>query len=367
MQCKAITNSGKQCSRKALPNSNYCWQHQNQNITTPKNITTPTKENKTTEIKNSTLTLNALQPGIMSNIIKYSGTLGNFSKTFSENNKRNILKQWFIEIKVQTSFSEVKEYEIPLLWVLYQNRISNAPARNLLDKAIRNGLNFYYFHSKVIDYEYTIEELPLYFSNAQREQKNLDIINEKVLEESINLRKGDLIFLDQYISNIHSEFPPFLIFNGSNLEWLDYKFINAYTPSVPTNILINDYPVANYFSNSLSNVVYFDTTDTKVQLIQEYKGKVTKYITYKIYHYITTGKYADYEIWMYVELNDENFKWILSFDDANSGLGSYDVFLATINEFIDDADIMTQIYDKIIGSNNLKMLFQNDKVKYYSY
>ena len=27
-QCQAITKEGKQCKRKALPGSNYCWQHQ---------------------------------------------------------------------------------------------------------------------------------------------------------------------------------------------------------------------------------------------------------------------------------------------------------------------------------------------------
>jgi hypothetical protein len=29
MQCQAILKSGRQCSRKSEPNSNYCWQHQN--------------------------------------------------------------------------------------------------------------------------------------------------------------------------------------------------------------------------------------------------------------------------------------------------------------------------------------------------
>jgi len=33
MECKASTLSGTQCSRKALPNSDYCWQHQNYNST----------------------------------------------------------------------------------------------------------------------------------------------------------------------------------------------------------------------------------------------------------------------------------------------------------------------------------------------
>jgi antitoxin component YwqK of YwqJK toxin-antitoxin module len=29
MQCQAILKSGKECSRKAQPGSNFCWQHQN--------------------------------------------------------------------------------------------------------------------------------------------------------------------------------------------------------------------------------------------------------------------------------------------------------------------------------------------------
>ena len=28
-QCKAITASGKRCSRETRPNNEYCWQHQN--------------------------------------------------------------------------------------------------------------------------------------------------------------------------------------------------------------------------------------------------------------------------------------------------------------------------------------------------
>jgi antitoxin component YwqK of YwqJK toxin-antitoxin module len=46
MQCQAITNSGKQCSRKALSSSKYCWQHQN--YKTQEIGKTKTKETKTT-------------------------------------------------------------------------------------------------------------------------------------------------------------------------------------------------------------------------------------------------------------------------------------------------------------------------------
>lgn len=29
LQCKALTTSGKRCKRKALPEKEFCWQHQN--------------------------------------------------------------------------------------------------------------------------------------------------------------------------------------------------------------------------------------------------------------------------------------------------------------------------------------------------
>jgi hypothetical protein len=41
MQCKALTTSGSQCSRKADINSNYCWQHQNYEIKSNTKITSP--------------------------------------------------------------------------------------------------------------------------------------------------------------------------------------------------------------------------------------------------------------------------------------------------------------------------------------
>jgi outer membrane murein-binding lipoprotein Lpp len=45
-QCKAITNSGKRCSRPALEGSKYCWQHKKtyepDKIDKPENKTSPT-------------------------------------------------------------------------------------------------------------------------------------------------------------------------------------------------------------------------------------------------------------------------------------------------------------------------------------
>ena len=163
MQCQATTKSGTQCSRKALPNSNYCWQHQNYNGNIANNTNlnqNPIKIENKDDFKviltneqpagELQLMLDALQPGIMSNVVQLSGTLGNFSQTFAETNQRKLLRQWFSDIHVQTPFSEVLDKEIPLIWGLYQNRIANGPPKDLLEKAIKEGLNQDYFYAKVV-------------------------------------------------------------------------------------------------------------------------------------------------------------------------------------------------------------------------
>jgi hypothetical protein len=139
MKCQAITNAGIQCSRNAETDSKYCWQHRNYK----------------TNFKSNNLLLNALQPGIIGNIIQFSGQLQPISKELSNDlNKTNILGTWFSQIGVQTPISQIKNYEIPLLWSIYQKRIDNYPNPELIDKAIKKGLDQYIFYSK--DYPYTL-------------------------------------------------------------------------------------------------------------------------------------------------------------------------------------------------------------------
>jgi hypothetical protein len=376
-KCEKILKSGKQCSRNAQFNSDYCWQHISEVSTLVSEMKTPTKTRstqkstfhddtkiiETNEISsgNLPLMLQSLQPGVMSNVIRYAGTLGNFSKTFSEVNQKNALKNWFMEINVRTPFSEVTDREIPLLWGLYQKRIANAPARDLLKKAIAEGLNPDYFAARIISYNNLIRGIPQTFINSIN--LDLNLINDDLKDflDVSKIREGDLIFLEKYKNYISGAY---LIYDGSKLISLDYEFIGIDNPILPKEIIINDFPTTNYFSDTISRVVNFDTTDTQVQLVKEYQGTIYDTHDYKIYQYITTGKFAGYEIWTYTPLTDANFKGILVFDGANAGQDLGEDFIEFIGNLIDTEEVMDEIYEKIVKSQNLRMLFQNEIARY---
>ncbi len=397
MECQAITKSGKQCSRKAEPNSNFCWQHQNSQsdiatniIKSPKSPTTSkpsTLENKdiyvdTYDIASGTLPLmlKALQPAIISKVKNYAGVLGDFSKTFSENtNKRKVIQAWFEDIGVQTPFDEVTDKDISLLWPVYLNKISNAPAGDWLEKAIFNGLNPYLFHSRQLTYDGKIDEnqieniLLVIQTNDENNigTQSLGYLNNYLSEfmSKQKIRKGDTITLKEVdiTLNLVFNFATHLIYDGVRLIFMDTEFIDMYVPSVPKSIKINEFPTTNYFSRNtknftqlISDVVYFDTTDTKIQLIKEYQG----YGNYRIYQYITTGKSSDYEIWMYTELTDKNWKGILPFDGAENGARQGENFVETISNLIDNDDILNEITDKIENNQSLRVLFQQELVNY---
>ncbi len=235
MECQAITNKGKQCSRKAELGSLYCWQHQNYIVKQKENILQiPKLEHKANNANNSLL-LKALQPEIISNIKNYAGILGDFSKIFNENtNKHQILKAWFQEINVQTPFEEVTDKDIKLLWPLYLKRISNAPPKDLLEKAIKQGLNPYLFYARIFEYK---DEIPKIYINKYSEFKEpnselllyLNTILSKFTKDN-GVRRGDMIILE----SIYYE-RPLLIFDGKN-----YDFIG-------NNIYIKDYELYQKF------------------------------------------------------------------------------------------------------------------------
>jgi len=369
MQCQATTKSRTQCSRKAEPNSNYCWQHQNYIPNLSKKVENRNLEFKVVETKNVSnqeqqLRLNALQPNIMSNIISYSGTLGNFSKIFSETNQRKILKKWFGEIHIQTPFSEVKESEIPLLWGLYQNRIANAPPKDLLEEAIERGLSRDYFYAKVI----RVGASSLTYGLNYEDLKDTTLLQKINLElqdtiKQNKLRYGDILVLgagDGY-------YPIIFIYNGTDLILADFEYIDIQTPIIPSQILINNFPTTNYFTKVAyhiiyfdTNIVYFDTNGTDLKLLNQYKVSEN----YSIYHYITTGISADYEIWTYTPLTENNWKGVLPFDGAKAGWDLGEDFIEFIQNLISDEEIGNLIYDKITTNQNLRVLFQQELYNY---
>jgi hypothetical protein len=219
-----------------------------------------------TKISNikSSLISKALQPEIISNIKNYAGVLGNFSKTLNETSNKNlILKTWFKEIGVQTLFDELTDKDIQLLWPLYIKRIANAPAKDLLKKAISMGLNYYIFHSRTVEYsgDITNSDFPRsiirgileYGDDAERDSL-LKHINKTlagfIVDEKI--RKGDMISIEEidyqtYYADYHTI--PHVIYDGKKLVYtdLEYLYPHSVTVDLPFGFLINQYPTTNYF------------------------------------------------------------------------------------------------------------------------
>jgi len=394
MECQAITNAGTQCSRKAEPNSEYCWQHQDyeskESKLSPRQQLVPSKtspRNQISQIPNNNqyyidtfdvasgtlpLMLKALQPEILSKVKNYAGSLGDFSKQFNENtNKRMVIKAWFEEIGVQTPFDEVTDKDIQLLWPLYIKRIANAPPKDLLKKAIFQGLNPYLFHSRVFNIDKIPEKLNFmlfnYFHGEMYEeddmQKLIQELNSNTTLSIINnnkVRKGDLVTLGSgsFIS----------IFNGNKLQLFDSATIFNYR-NIPENFKINDFPVTNYFQNeNISDLVYFDTTDTKFELQKEYIISENN----SIYKYITTGKYPDYIIWTrnfidYI-IFKENWNGILAFG-SDSKVFKFDtapsVNVKTQNTEDETPLINMQTINEINKIQSSRVLFESNPRFYY--
>lgn len=316
-QCEAITQIGNRCSRNAEIGSRYCWQH--------------------------TLIYASLQPGIINKIYEYTGALAPINKslkdTISLENKNNILNTWFFQIGVKTPFSEVKDTEIPLLWGLYRTRIANAPAKTLLQKAIGAGLDKKYFYSIQNIYNFTLED-----------PYNIVSINE-ILKEFItinNIRIGDTVRLAQfgYYRN-----DGVLIYDGTQLIVLD-NTLDEYD-NLPAQILINEYPIVDYFEETIShnNIVRFNTNNTRLQLISKFEEK-----EYSFYKYNTIGDSADYTIFT----ADPNFelKWnnrvgknIMIFSTGENGRDEF------FEVYTVDTDDAIPVMEDILRSDSSKVLF----------
>jgi len=322
MECQAITNAGTQCLRKAESNSRFCWQHQ--------------------------LISQSLQPGILGNIYSYSGNINPISKKLtSDTDKRKIIAKWFDEIDVQTPISDIKDFEVPLLWNLYQKRIDNAPTKDLLTIANEKGLNSYIFYSKQFKYPNFIAEIPL--KSFEFDEKSFKILNTKLQDFiTVNkIRKGDTIRLSQQYNIYRNE--GVIIYDGNKLLNLDITIDEE--SNLPPEIKINDFPITSYFENSVehNNVVWFDTKNTQPQLIQEYKDGYSGF-----YKYQTTGLYKDYIIWTANPNFPDTWKNTMIFSSGDAYEGFFDKYLEY--DSLEDFEISKPIVDNK-NDQSLKVLF----------
>jgi hypothetical protein len=366
MECQAITNVGTQCSRKALINSKYCWQHQNY-------------ESGETKESNSSLILKALQPEIISNIKNYAGILGNFSKALNENTNKNlILKIWFKEIGVQTPFEKLTENDIKLLWPLYIKRIANAPAKDLLKTAISMGLNPYIFHSRTIEYEgditnhnfsrRRIREILGYGYDAERDSL-LKHINQTLVQFIVDkkIRKGDMVSIEEidyqtHYADYHTI--PHVIYDGKELVYTDLEYYpNSITVDLPSSFIINEYPTTNYFydstDNQINNTVDFDTSDTKYQLVEEYQISEKD----KVYQYLTTGKSSDYTIWINKPITNKYWHGVLVFDSdivKNDSRSVITDFITYIEALATNKVIKDRVMNVLKNNQSLRTLYSRN-------
>lgn len=247
-RCQAITEYADQCSRKAEPNSLYCWQHQDY-------------KNK------SKLTQQALQPGILSNILTtagYSGGLNQESKKYVRNDVKAELKAWFQRIKVKSNLDTIPENQIPFLNQIYQKRIGDRPDNDLIYSLVDQGFDRYIFYSKVIDFDQfnglTVENIDFLTTAMQTKQDLVAFTNwAKTLPKFSQVREGDIL---QFKIPIGTQA---FVYNGVSLEYLlihsDESTLFTQQYILPADIYINNYPLVDYFRTEFSWGERFLKTD----------------------------------------------------------------------------------------------------------
>jgi hypothetical protein len=300
----------------------------------------------------------ALQPGIIYKIKLYAGILGDISKTLSDNiNKHLIIKSWFEQINVQTSFDEITEKDIKLLWALYIKRIANAPAKNLLEKAIAEGLNQYIFRSRVFVFDKILTEEYInkmknlvYSTDLEDQELKLDFLEGfNKLFSNKKMRKGDALCL----TNDSTFFIPEIIYDGTKYVYMENMNIRRIA-NIPKTIIINNFPTTDYFTrnNYIADKIYFDTTETKVQLIEEYHS-----LKGNIYKYLTIGKYSDYTIWSHMLFTDKNWTSILSLYGVDLNIREVVYNITEMFNTSENKEMGNKIIEDIKNSQSLRVLF----------
>lgn len=309
-KCQAITKSGKQCSRNAEPNSNYCWQHQNyqQKI-----------ENETKSDIGTVLNEN-LPPELAAITMMYNNT--NTEEKKIQNliirDKKNILREWFLRINMPQKFELVPESQLEYIWEVYLARINDLPVSNTIigiDRGSGKILERYYsnFSKKKEEKEF---DPFIFFSNQftfngsekltleeDIELEDIDFIEdieisklEKWARDGIDftkLRRGDVIFFPK--RNMKRDRNDMIvIYNGKHLQFLS-DFPDDYA-NLPKDISINDYPLVDYFRYTIehNHIIWYKVPkDKKLVLIGNIAG-ANKYLTsdnYIIYYNGNPKKY----------------------------------------------------------------------------
>jgi hypothetical protein len=253
------------------------------------------------DLINISLINNSIQPGILSYILILLGVVGGISKQidiFVNNNLQIELKKWIKRINIKTKFEDIGRDQIKYLIQFFYKRIGDRPDQNLIQSV---DLNFdrSLFYSKKIFFEggenFTVDE-DIELSEALLDESDFANIGIEKLESWVRkcidfkeIREGDVVSFTEESKSYRND--GIVIYNGKNIEYLDYTH-NDYGHVVKT-ICINDYPVIDYFANTIdhNNLVWLRGTKEKLKLLKIIvldKSTIFKYITsdnYIIYTY----------------------------------------------------------------------------------
>jgi hypothetical protein len=373
-KCVAITKTITQCSRNALPNSIYCAQHLkiHQSIDT-----TPQKS------INPQLIRDAIQPQLLNQIFLYSGNIQNISKNIKIP-KEKLIQHWLLQIGVKRNLKVLRSRDYKLLWVLYQTRIDNTPNKDLLNKAISEGLNQSIFYSIEIQYRGEIESLGTDDSYLF-DDNDLKIINSRLYDniKKWDLQVGDTIRLMQFGDYRNSGV---LLYDGSQLVDLNYD-IDDYG-SIPLSEAFNiiNYPINTYFSNTIAhnNYVVMKSEDYKIQISETYNiiegdelknkleqiamhyaGGVIDLLGTRIYKYKV---FIDPQVWIiYSPNNALDLKNMRYFDTSEELILDYEDFYPHLNDSVTKEKGNNLLFDTVIDdSEKLTLLVPKNKKKIIS-
>lgn len=324
-RCQALTKSGTQCTRKAEPNSLYCWQHQDYKTIEP-------------EIKvNPILLQKSLQPGILSNILITAGYTGlNQQTSLIVNNEYiSLLDAWFKRIKVKTSIQDIltlkdSNKQLQFLIQIYNQRINDRPNSDLISALSDKGFDWYILYSRRITIVENTIPMEIWDNIVDLLNKYHGAEDEVISTEDYNtiyqsispfiqkLRQGDIVefSVPQYIdlpsnsllkSLARGDKNLTLIWNDSRFESLSMEVDIRY--NLPQNIFIQEYPIVDYFRYSIyqNNLVWLKTIKDRnykfdYTLLESFSDYIDKYQTgdgYIVYanrNYNFDRMYKDSEI-----------------------------------------------------------------------
>jgi len=215
MQCLAITKLGTRCSRKALPNSKYCWQHQNLEV----------KESKT-EIIPSKNILQVIPEDVFINIGKYLG--------YPEISNAKISK-----------FPKKISYQKSCIVYVYDGK-------NNLDNLIKNLPKLTNLSINLTDATEHKEKL-YYIIKTLKSFKNLEALTLSSTNYNININAEDI--------KINNSFENWLGFN--NLKYLN---ISIFIYEFDIYSVVSKIPTLEYLEiNSHWNLsLKFDNSTSKI-------------------------------------------------------------------------------------------------------